>query len=306
MTPPVESFVVGATDTTVEVWSGFRIQFDRKGLPAHHVRVKAELKMALLRLAIPVGAPFAGYYDTTDPRMVNTDTENSLFTNLPESMPGAVTSLRFERGVGAPPAPPAPIDLIGGHLHYYRYQVGGQWKTWEPDNTLARWDRCPRRLPLNDSARPFWFALRDAHAHGLVAISGHVLEPDINFGLRLTVHATRTGPFSALSSREQLIDGTLAAFHDDRFSDVLFSALTPKFPTITDDELRRALDHPLGPLFATPAIRTPNVQFSPADDRCIVGEVTIRQDSTGRWPELSGELFTIRPTRTTEPSVAAL
>ena len=42
------------------------------------------------------------------------------------------------------------------------------------------------------------------------------------------------------------------------------------------------------------------VQISPADERCSVGELTIRQDSTRRWPELSGELFTIRPVDSAE------
>ena len=61
--------------------------------------------------------------------------------------------------------------------------------------------------------------------------------------------------------------------------------------------LRRALDHPAGPLFETPAIRTKQgfVQISPADERRRIGELTIRYDSSSRWPELSGEFFTIRP-----------
>ena len=33
----------------------------------------------------------------------------------------------FEHGTATPPAPLVPIDLIGGHLHYYRYRVGGRW-----------------------------------------------------------------------------------------------------------------------------------------------------------------------------------
>ena len=291
----MQPFVVRSTDTTVEVWSGFRIQFDRPGLAAYHALVKAELKQAFLSLVIPVGAPFAGYYDTTDP--TNVDTENSLYTNVPESMPRTVTSLRFERGNAAPPAPPVSIDLIRGHLHYYRYQIGGNWTVWEPDKTLAHWKCCPRRFSATGSAGPVWFALRDAHANGLVTLTGEELEPGMNFGLRLTVHATRRGPRNAISYSEELIDGTVAAFHDDRYSDELFSALAPKFHGVTDDELRRVLNHPVGPLFATPAIRTPNIQFSPADDRGIVGEVTIRQDSNGPRPELSGELFTIRPIR---------
>lgn len=223
----MKPFFVRAADTMVEVWSGYRIQFGGAELPAWQTLVKAELKDALSRLAIPVGAPFAGYYDTTDPTIV--DTENNLFTNLPESMPRGVSSLRFERGVAAPPAPPAPIDLIRGHLHYYRYQVGGEWATWEPDTTLARWDCVPRRPSDDGSARPAWFSLREANADGLVSISEEGLDPRANFGLRLTVHATRRGPRNAISYSEKVVDGTIAAFHDDPYSYALLSALSPKF-----------------------------------------------------------------------------
>ena len=131
--------------------------------------------------------------------------------------------LRFERGTTAPPTPPVPIDLIGGHLHYYRYQVGGEWTKWEPGETLARWHRLPRQLPDDGSARPVWFALRHANADRPVSISGDGLEPRANFGLRLTVHATNRGPRNAISYSEKLVDGTIAAFHNDRYSDVLSS-----------------------------------------------------------------------------------
>jgi hypothetical protein len=111
----MKPFVVCAAGTTVEVWSGYRIQFDRQERHDWQKVLKAELREALSRLAIPVGAAFAGYYDTTDARV--TDTENSLFTNFLESMPSGVSLLRFERGTTAPPAPPVPIALIGGHLY---------------------------------------------------------------------------------------------------------------------------------------------------------------------------------------------
>ena len=82
-----------------------------------------------------------GYYDTTDPTI--SDTENSLFTNLQKSMPSGITGLRFEHGNSSPPSPPVPIDLIGGHLHYYRYELDGQSNKWIADQTLARWIRIP-------------------------------------------------------------------------------------------------------------------------------------------------------------------
>jgi hypothetical protein len=117
------------------------------------------------------------------------------------------------------------------------------------------------------------------------------------------VHTTRQrGPRNAISYSEKLEDGTIAAFHNDRYSDVLFSVLAPRFPGVTGEELHRALDHPVGPLFTTPAIHTKNgsIQISPADERCTLGELTIRQDSATQWPELSGELFTIRPIESAE------
>lgn len=293
-------FFVRAAGTTVEVWSGYRIQFG--GMERHDWQkvLKAELKAALSQLEMPAGVAFTGFYDSTDPRIA--DTENSLFTNLLESMPRGVSLLRFEQGRAGLPAPPVEIDRIGGHLHYYRYTVGGQWTTWEPAETLARWDRVPRRLPDDGSARPVWFALREANADRLVWLSTVDLERRTQFGLRLVVHATKRGPHNAISYSEKLVDGSIAAFHNDRYSAELLSTLAPKFPGVTEEELRRALDHPAGPLFETPAIRTKQgfVQISPADERCRVGELTIRYDSTSRWPELSGELFTIRPIRLDE------
>jgi hypothetical protein len=291
---PVVPFYIRPADTTVEVWSGYRIQFG--GFEKHDWQkvLKAELRQVFMSLAIPVGVPFAGYYDTTNPAV--SDTENSLFTNLRESMPKGITWLRFEHGTGAPPRPPVQIDLVGGHLHYYRYEFGRQWTTWEPDQTLARWDRIPRRLAGDGSARPSWYSLRDANARALISLFTHILDAQANFGIRLTVHATKLGPRNAISCSEELIDGAIAAFHNDRYSDELFSALAPKFPGINAEALGRALDHPVGPLIATPAIHvTPGLlQISPADERCRLGELTIRQDSESPCPELSGELFTVR------------
>jgi len=167
---------------------------------------------------------------------------------------------------------------------------------WEPAETLARWERVPRRLSDDGSARPVWFALREANADRRFRAPEGNLELRTQFGLRLVVHATPRGPHNAISYSEKLVDGSIAAFHNDRYSPLLLSILAPKFSGVTEEELRRALDHPVGPLFETPAIRAKQgfVQISPADERCRVGELTIRHDSNSRWPELSGELFTIR------------
>lgn len=220
---------------------------------------------------------------------------------MAETMPRAFTALRFERGAGILPEPPIPIDLTSGHLHYYRYQVGGLWTTWKPDQTLARWVHIPRRLRGDDTARPVWFALRQANANGLVAVSSDdALEPGTNFGVRITVHATKHRLHNPISNSEFVIDGTIAAFHHDQLSDELVAALLPKLPAVTEREFRHALSCCAGPVFPTPAVqifKNGSVQINPADDRCWLGEYTVRQDSTSRWPELTGELSTICPIR---------
>ena len=157
-------------------------------------------------------------------------------------MPRALTALRFERGTGLPPPPPIPIDLISGHLHYYRYQVGGPWTTWKPDQTIARWAHVPRRLPGDDTARPVWFALRQANADGLVSTSSDgALERGMNFGVRITVHTTKSRSHKAISNSEFVIDGTIAALHHDQLSDELVAVLLPKLPAVTEREFRHAL-----------------------------------------------------------------
>jgi hypothetical protein len=286
-------YYVRASTSVVEVWSGYRIQFGGMERHSWQKTLKAEMKEALVRIAHP-NEPFAGYYDTTNQAV--SDVENSLFTNMTGSLQSGITLLRFERGSYSPPDPPIPIDLVGGHLHYYRYTIGGHWTAWDADKVLARWTRVSRQLPLDGSAGPVWFALRQGHADGRVKLPNHGLRSDENFGLRLVVHATRQGPRNAIAISENLVDGTLAAFHADDYSESLFSALLRRFPRAADAEVLRALDHPVGPLFPTPAIRPfgKTVQFSPSDERCIVGEVEIRQDSEERWSQLCGELFTVR------------
>ena len=153
------------------------------------------------------------------------------------------------------------------------------WTVWEPDRTLARWTRVPRRLAVgSDTARPVWFALREANARRVVSVSRDcTLEADAKFG----------------------IDRAIAAFHDDRLSDELVAAMLPKLPSVTVLQLRQALGRVAGPVFPTPAVTisaSGAVRINPDDERCWVGEYAVRQnDSTSQWPEVSGELFTIRP-----------
>lgn len=156
-----------------------------------------------------------------------------------------------------------------------------------------------RRISVGaDTARPVWFALRQANANGLVSVL--VDEPvsdTTNFGINITVHTTPPGSHRPTSNSEYVIDGAITAFHDDPCSDALAAAMVPRLPAVSRSEFLSATRYPAGPLFPWPAVRVSGsgtLQISPAAERCWLGQYTATRDSNSRWPEVSGELFTIR------------
>ena len=291
----------------VEAWSGYPLQFGGMRRHGWQDDLAAELGRALAAVSFGAGDSLAGTYTTTDSGAC--DAENRLFTNPGAScFPRNVASIRFERGCGPVPDPPVPIDLVAGHLHYYRYCASGDFGTWERDRVLARWGRIPRVAAADGSARPMWLALRRAIAAGAIEHPGPTLADDAPFGVCITVHATASGPRSAPAISESFVDGVIAAFHAGApNARAVARALALKLPGISPDELERlvALDW-TGALFpGSPFILKGSfVQLSPCDERCLAGEVTITPDARGRQVETSGELFTLRA-RVRDTSVRA-
>lgn len=166
------------------------------------------------------------------------DAENRLFVNPAECIPKGVTSLCFERGAGLPPPSPVPVSTVEGHVYYYRYRPGGTWESWEPAELLARWRRVPRLLPDDGSCRPVWLAMKTAAAAGRIETFDAAVQDGTPFGLRIAVHATSQGPRSATAVSENVIDGTVAAFHARARNPALIaSALAPRMPVISQAEL---------------------------------------------------------------------
>jgi len=136
--------------------------------------------------------------------------------------------------------------------------------------------------------------------------AGHieVLAPPLNdatpFGLRLLVHATPPGPRQAAAISETLVDGVIAAFHAGATSTeavTIAAALTPRLPGTDASEIAAlAATSAPRPLFSQHpfVVRGNYIQISPHDELCYVGEVTIHADAQGQFPQISGELFTIR------------
>ena len=267
----------------------------------------AELARALRAMSFRPGESLAGTYTTTDSGA--RDAENRLFTNPgPSCFPRNVASIRFERGRRPVPDPPVPIDRVARHLHHYRYCASSSFRTWERDRVLARWERIPRVVAADGSARPMWLALRRAAANGTIEHPGDALAGRKRRSDFESRPHDGAGTALAPTISETVVDGVIAAFHAGApNARAVAHALAPKLPGISADELEQlvGLDW-TGTLFSgSPFIvKGSFVQLSPCDERCLAGQVTITSDAPGRHVETSGELFTLRP-RVRGPSVRA-
>lgn len=284
----------------MEAWSGYPLQFGGQRRFGWQDAMAAELRQELARLPAAPGAVLAGRYQSTDP--ARCDVENRLFTNPgAASFPKGLTAVRFERGTGPLPAPPAAVAQVAGHLYYYGYRLGGAWRSWERAAPLARWQRVTRRAAGDGSCRPVWLAMKTAAAAGRVEVLAPTLPASAEFGVRIVIHATSRGPRQAAAVSETVVDGVIAAFHAGLGHGPVTSAaaavLAPRLPAMTEPELEALVTgSELGPLFSAPAfiVKGDYVQISPCDDQCQAGEVTIRPDAEGQYPQISGELFTLR------------
>jgi hypothetical protein len=101
----------GRASGPVEAWSGYPLQFGGQRRFCWQNQMAADLRTALARLAISPDDVLSGTYLSTDASRC--DVENRLFTNPGTSVfPKTVRSVRFERGLGSPPEPPAPVARV--------------------------------------------------------------------------------------------------------------------------------------------------------------------------------------------------
>ena len=247
-------YALRASDRRVEVWAGHQIQFGGERQHGWQAQLVTDLRNSLR--AMPLGAwrEISGRYLTSSPQRC--DVENRLFLNVQEALPKGLLGVRFERGPAMPPAPPEPIHLEAGHLHYYCYQSRGSWVHARPGTPVASWTRLPRTLPDDGTARPWWAAMRSGMREGRVHVRSS-LESSQPFGMRLTVHATPSGPRGINSVREAAMDGSIAGLHADRPDKAVAQAFSAKFK-IDVERVLELLDVETVPVFDSPALKVRN------------------------------------------------
>jgi hypothetical protein len=288
----------------VEAWSDVYLPFEPKTFAAQELR--RELRDRLRRLAAGrnevLHAVFAGE------RPQRADVENLLLYNV--DMDGgsfasvARDGLRFElatRGVR-----PAPSGR--GRAYAYQYRAvprSGRLVHWHEVRQLARWEDVqimgPPRLAL------VWLALRRGIERGDVEVADEPIGPGAPFAVRLDVRRPTglTGRTNAAPLVKPAIDGVVSALQVQRSIDSsadvaarlaaqLAAAITDDVPTpdVVASLLTDSNGAVLGVVERLVVPRADGVQWAPADDLCLAGEVLLDGESADEW-QLSGRVAEI-------------
>lgn len=294
--------VLGPRDVgKVEVWSVERLPFEPKGWLKQLRHDICETVKAFE--GHPNQVLHAIYISDVDEE---SDAENILFYNVGASCFAqlTLTGLRFERVFSRPPVPPRPMSKPP--QHYHRYELVAKEKGftyWAPGPTLATWNGLSvEPLSAYTKATSIWYSMK-SRSDQILARPTHVPS---RFGLRVVIHAQRGVGLNLAAVIKPVFDGVVAAFH--RHDGTMEAEVSRRLARVlnvdkreVDDLLRNGSVAVLG----TRRLLWPwsaAVQWNPADNRCVAGELLLQESNARRLWELSGELFEAKET-TEKPKV---
>jgi hypothetical protein len=277
----------------VEVWSEETMPFEPKGW---RLQMRGDVRAALRATAGAATGALRAVYWSERPRG---DIENLLLYNVGTTCFGRLCPRRlvFERRLAPPPSPPTP--LAGCPAHYYRYSVDAEDGNtdWRPGAPLAMWDRviCPV-VRSEGSADAVWWAMKHAAILGEPAGG-----PPGTFGLRLDITHPGGRPVNLAGVAKPLFDGVSSALHAYDGADLddvsaRLAARMDREPQAVRSALAVGRGTVLGPRMVLHTWgRT--VQWNPADDLCMVGEIVAQPVHGATEWTISGSVSALLPAR---------
>ncbi|MGI8552963.1 MAG: hypothetical protein ACR2PL_19580 [Dehalococcoidia bacterium] len=185
--------------------------------------------------------------------------------------------------------------------HYHRYSLASKadgFSHWRRGQTLAQWDRT-RCEALRGEVNPakYWFWLKQG-AVTTTSLQGPA--PD-RFGISITIHAPTGTVLNLAGKTKSLFDGALAAFHSHDGSALLpLSERVSPTLGVAGAEVAKQLQDPSRAILGRRRLLwlyREGVQWNPADDRCVAGELLLQTDRADHFWALSEELFEVESQR---------
>jgi hypothetical protein len=266
-----ESYLVRANPAgqAVEAWSAWRLPFDH--LAPAQVSYRAELSSALRALGPGAVLHASCVSPVVTPAV---DAENLIFYNVGAAAFQFLGSgaLRFERVVAGPPLPPSPVAFMPSHYGHYSITSGDPvWLHTVQGRQMAGCGGvdCPRL----EHVPTVWRVMKPA----MIALPGALWAPRDPIAVRLGISAAASVKLSLPALVKPLMDGFVSALHSyegEQLDEVAarLGAQLVEPTAVVRALLEQATAAVLGPR-AVPHFRGPSLQWCPADDRIIAGEV---------------------------------
>jgi hypothetical protein len=259
--------------TFVEAWSAWHLPFEPRLAP--QLEYRARLREAIARLGASEGLT-ATY---VCPHVVTgLDVENALFYNVgtPAFRKVATRALRFARISAPPPAPPARLDFDA--RHYVRYQLvtsETQSPDADPRTAIAKAHIALRDVGQTKNLASLWSAFKAAMIPS-APMESLVGKP---FEVRVVISASAQREPCLVEVMKPLLDAFISALHSyhGRHLDAVTDRLSARLSAPPDSVRKLLLDTKaavLGPR-AVPHLRGEGLQWSPADDLLVAGELRL-------------------------------
>ena len=273
----------------VEAWSAWHLPFEPRLTP--QLEYRARLRDAIARL----GASEALTATYISPNWVQgLDVENVLFYNVGTSVFRNVAkrAVRFARISTQPPAPPLVLEFEA--KHYVRYETLTREARFDTDANqpaVAQAHIALRDIGEMKSLAILWQSFKGAMAPG-ARMESLIGKP---FEVRLVISAPARCQPKLVEVMKPLLDAFISALHF--YQGAQLDAVTARVSArlaIAPDHVRSLLLHAetavLGPR-AVPYLRGDGLQWSPADDLLVAGELRLETVEADGAIEMGGAVL---------------
>ena len=279
----------------LEAWIGDYIRFEHR--PPHQEQLRTAIRERLRVLDAKrdevLHSTFLG------PKHPAADVENLALYNIDDTgrsfARAARFGLRFELAPGVPSSPTGKEYAYG-----YRYELAPRrapFRHWAESRELVSWDWVDLgRFFGEKKLEQVWLAL----ARTTTTIASPGIPNAAPFAVRLTIRPPRSTTPALGALVKGVVDGVVSAFqaHCDGSNLVELATRLARVIPASPEEIQALLTSEdkavLGAVPRLLHIRGAGVQWAPADDMCLAGELLATHATTGSWA-LKGSIVELHP-----------
>lgn len=298
--------IYGPTDGTVEAWAAEYVRHQPKDGRLWQKKLTTAITNRCGDLRPEKGqvlhATFFGARDD------NADVENLVLYNVGSFGQAGGNGIRFEHGVGIPPAPSG-----AWHPYCYRYRLAEQsqgFSDWRVGLPLARFDWTDLGELAGDKLlAPVWLALARAHERGKAETFPAHFTPGTVFAVRLRIRPPHEHQRVLGNMVKGIIDGVVSALHSHTDMTVLprvipsltqtIAKASPALDAASADIERHIREHGRDVLGPVPLLVRPSasggVIWDPDDHLCVAGELIRADPPSGRHWAIKGDVVRLSP-----------